>query len=153
MGLHKILAVFLFLTICVIFSSHLCAALKCWECRSDADNSCADPFDNSTYHFSDCERKTLPHIRGPGTMCRKIRQKVNGQWRYIRSCAWLSDRDKMNRVGDERYCLIRSGTWDIHIEYCECYSKDGCNSAKALGSSWKWTLAIILMVSVMKVIL
>lgn len=54
---------------------------------------------------------------------------VDGKWRYIRSCAWMSDPLKMARRGDERFCLIRQGTWDIHIEYCECYSKDGCNSS------------------------
>ena len=51
---------------------------------------------------------------------------VNGNWRYIRSCAWLGEPG----VGrDERYCTHRSGTYNIHVEYCTCRSKDGCNGA------------------------
>ena len=42
---------------------------------------------------------------------------VNGNWRYIRSCAWLGEPG----VGrDERYCIHRSGTYNIHVEYCTC---------------------------------
>ena len=51
---------------------------------------------------------------------------MNGNWRYIRSCAWLGEPG----VGrDERYCTHRSGTYNIHVEYCTCRSKDGCNGA------------------------
>ena len=75
-------------------------------------------------------------------MCRKVRQKgrllnenekidnylllhilanslfaVNGNWRYLRSCAWLGEPG----VGkDERYCIHRTGTYNIHVEYCTC---------------------------------
>ena len=63
------------------------------------------------------------------TMCRKIRQKINGNWRYIRGCAWLGEPG----IGrDERYCIHRSGTYNVHMEYCTCRSKDGCNSATSL---------------------
>lgn len=31
-------------------------------------------------------------------------------------------------VGDERFCLMRTGTFNIFLEYCQCNSKDGCNS-------------------------
>lgn len=31
--------------------------------------------------------------------------------------------------GDERFCLMRTGTYNIFMEYCTCNSKDGCNSA------------------------
>ena len=30
--------------------------------------------------------------------------------------------------GDERFCLMRTGTYNIFMEYCTCNSKDGCNS-------------------------
>lgn len=52
-------------------------AIKCWECRSDSDPKCSDPFDNSTLQITDC-RQVLPLTHLPGvksTMCRKIRQK------------------------------------------------------------------------------
>lgn len=29
--------------------------------------------------------------------------------------------------GDERFCLMRTGTYNIFVEYCTCNSKDGCN--------------------------
>lgn len=51
--------------------------LKCWECRSDSDPKCADPFDNSTLSITDCRQvESLEHLPGVRpTMCRKIRQK------------------------------------------------------------------------------
>ncbi|CAH2264722.1 uncharacterized protein LOC120631096 [Pararge aegeria] len=102
--------------------------IKCWSCRSNNDPKCADPFDNKTVPITDCnEEKGL--INFPGlrpNMCRKIRQKVNGEWRYFRGCAYLGE---VGIKGDERFCLMRTGTYNIFIEYCTCNSKDGCNSS------------------------
>jgi len=108
--------------------------IKCWECRSDTDPKCADPFDNSTVPITDCTQEPfLPHIPNvKATMCRKIRQKVHGEWRYIRSCAYLGE---PGIEGDERFCLMRTGTYNIFMEYCTCNSKDGCNSASLLSLS------------------
>lgn len=52
-------------------------SIKCWECRSDSDPKCADPFDNSTLSITDCKQNAeLEHLPGvKSTMCRKIRQK------------------------------------------------------------------------------
>lgn len=50
---------------------------------------------------------------------------VNGEWRYFRSCAYMGE---PGIVGDERFCLMRTGTFNIFLEYCQCNSKDGCNS-------------------------
>ncbi|XP_049948821.1 protein quiver-like [Schistocerca serialis cubense] len=102
--------------------------IKCWECRSDTDPKCADPFDNSTVPITDCKQEPdLPHLKGiRPKMCRKIRQKVNGEWRYFRSCAYVGE---VGIAGDERFCLMRTGTYNIFMEYCTCDSKDGCNSA------------------------
>ncbi|KAL5279648.1 hypothetical protein ACFFRR_003941 [Megaselia abdita] len=102
--------------------------IKCWACRSDSDPKCGDPFDNSTLAIADCAQVgELPHLPGvKATMCRKIRQKVNGEWRYFRSCAYMGEPG----IGkDERFCLMRTGTYNIFMEYCTCNSKDGCNSA------------------------
>lgn len=65
-------------------------------------------------------------------MCRKIRQKVNGEWRYFRSCAYLGE---PGIEGDERFCLMRTGTYNIFMEYCTCNSKDGCNAASLFSVS------------------
>ncbi|XP_001604229.1 uncharacterized protein LOC100120607 isoform X1 [Nasonia vitripennis] len=106
-------------------------SIKCWACRSDSDPKCADPFDNSTVPITDCsQEKELDHLPGvKPTMCRKIRQKVNGEWRYFRSCAYMGE---PGILGDERFCLMRTGTYNIFMEYCTCNSKDGCNSAPGL---------------------
>lgn len=132
-------------------------SIKCWVCRSDSDPKCADPFDNTTVPITDCKQEPeLEHIPGVRpTMCRKIRQKgvlithqiwsfpvasfqlflfvrilllslVNGVWRYFRSCAYMGE---PGIAGDERFCLMRTGTYNIFMEYCTCNSKDGCNSA------------------------
>lgn len=52
-------------------------SIKCWECRSDNDPKCTDPFDNTTFHMTDCKQMdALDHLPGvKPTMCRKIRQK------------------------------------------------------------------------------
>lgn len=94
-------------------------AIKCWECRSDSDPKCADPFDNSTLSITDC-RQADPKEHLPGvkaTMCRKIRQKVHGEWRYFRSCAWMGE---PGIEGDERFCIMRTGSYNIFMEYCTC---------------------------------
>ncbi|KAJ8959160.1 hypothetical protein NQ318_022421 [Aromia moschata] len=79
-------------------------------------------FDNTTFAITDC--KVLPQLDYlPGvnaTMCRKMRQKVNGVWRYIRSCAFLGE---PGLKGDPRFCLMRTGTYNIFMEYCTCNEK------------------------------
>jgi len=62
-------------------------------------------------------------------MCRKVRQKVNGEWRYIRSCAFLGEPGLESSIGsgrDERYCIHRTGTYNIHVEYCTCRYEKTC---------------------------
>ncbi|KOB71390.1 putative secreted protein [Operophtera brumata] len=44
------------------------------------------------------------------------------------ACAGKSGR-KVGIQGDERFCLMRTGTYNIFIEYCTCNSKDGCNAS------------------------
>ncbi|KAJ8915176.1 hypothetical protein NQ315_000429 [Exocentrus adspersus] len=103
-------------------------SIKCWDCRSDADPKCSDPFDNTTFAITDCSKvnplETYPLARA--TMCRKIRQKIHGVWKYIRGCAFLGE---PGIQGDERFCLMRTGTYNIFMEYCTCNTKDGCNTS------------------------
>ncbi|XP_076178041.1 crooked [Ptiloglossa arizonensis] len=120
----RVLASVFFLLCCV----QQVLSIKCWVCRSDWDPKCADPFDNTTVPITDCKQEPdLEHLPGVRpSMCRKIRQKVNGVWRYFRSCAYMGE---PGIAGDERFCLMRTGTYNIFMEYCTCNSKDGCNSA------------------------
>ncbi|XP_017481306.1 PREDICTED: uncharacterized protein LOC108370491 [Rhagoletis zephyria] len=103
------------------------STIKCWDCRSDNDPKCGNPFDNSSLVITDCAHEPellhLPGVRP--TMCRKIRQKMYGEWRYFRSCAYMGE---PGIEGDERFCLMRTGSYNIFMEYCTCNSKDGCNS-------------------------
>ncbi|XP_026321475.1 uncharacterized protein LOC113231389 [Hyposmocoma kahamanoa] len=112
----------------VLVVARYALGIKCWNCRSNTDPKCADPFDNSTMPITDCKKeKGFVHLPGvKPSMCRKIRQKVNGEWRYFRDCAYLGE---VGIQGDERFCLMRTGTYNIFIEYCTCNSKDGCNSS------------------------
>lgn len=112
----------------------LVLSIKCWECRSDNDPKCADPFDNSTLVITDCNHEPeLAHLPGVRpTMCRKIRQKAHGEWRYFRSCAYMGE---PGIEGDERYCLMRTGSYNIFMEFCTCNSKDGCNGAGLLSGN------------------
>ena len=43
-----------------------------------------------------------------------------------------------------RYCIHRSGTYNIHVEYCTCRKKDGCNGAGETRLSWGLALVVTL---------
>ncbi|XP_058450102.1 uncharacterized protein LOC131429779 [Malaya genurostris] len=125
----------------ITFTVQMVLGIKCWECRSDSDPKCSDPFDNSTLQITDCRqvepKEHLPGVRA--TMCRKIRQKVHGEWRYFRSCAFMGE---PGIEGDERFCLMRSGTYNIFMEYCTCNSKDGCNAASQFAPQFASVLSL-----------
>merc|ERR1712025_458961 len=140
----RIVGVYLAVLVALIFAVISGYSIKCWECRSDGDPKCADPFDNTSFPITDCshkqEREHLPGLES--TMCRKIRQKVNGEWRFIRSCAFLGEPGVGN---DERYCIHRSGTYNIHVEYCTCRKKDGCNSVAGRGADWRVVISLLIL--------
>uniref|UniRef100_A0A4Q8K287 U6-Liphistoxin-Lsp1a_1 n=2 Tax=Liphistius TaxID=62150 RepID=A0A4Q8K287_9ARAC len=135
--------------ICLLFLCDYGEAIKCWVCRSDADPRCKDPFDNTTLPITDCDAYSLEHYPGlKATMCRKIRQKVYGDWRFIRTCAFLGTPGE--GTGNENYCSMRTGTYNVFVETCTCNSKDGCNSASltrfsilALGLSFLILLGVV----------
>merc|ERR1719288_577177 len=95
-------------------------SIKCWVCRSDGDPKCADPFDNTSFPITDCRQvEERAHLQGLES--------------------------SMGSGRDERYCIHRTGTYNIHVEYCTCRSKDGCNGGKSISPShWSilWTLSI-----------
>ncbi|XP_054742752.1 uncharacterized protein LOC129247597 [Anastrepha obliqua] len=121
----------IFVIILLMCLLHMGCAIKCWDCRSDNDPKCGNPFDNSSLVITDCAQEPeLSHLPGVRpTMCRKIRQKMHGEWRYFRSCAYMGE---PGIEGDERYCLMRTGSYNIFMEYCTCNSKDGCNGGNLL---------------------
>jgi len=145
-GLASLSSIIVMVAFIYILGIQTSESIKCWVCRSDGDPKCADPFDNTSFPIADC-RTEKPREHLPGlepTMCRKVRQKVNGNWRYIRSCAWLGEPG----VGrDERYCIHRSGTYNIHVEYCTCRSKDGCNAGGRITPVSYAQLSLLLTIS------
>ncbi|XP_021951888.1 uncharacterized protein LOC110848860 [Folsomia candida] len=105
------------------------AGIKCWVCNSFNDLGCGDPFDNSSFPITDCDaelnkRANLQGVKA--TMCRKLVQKIEGKWRFIRGCAFLGE---PGIGGDERFCRRYLGSYDLYTEDCLCRSKDGCNGA------------------------
>lgn len=152
-------------------------AIKCYVCQSNVDPKCADPFDNLTLPITDCDSypradlvpKTeyeLNPDRGffssfgqtssvkplRATMCRKIRQKVNGEWRTIRGCGYLgspgdTEADQLD-TGTGAHCTMRHGTFDVFMESCACNNKDGCNGA-ILGSSVNNWMLIPMVIALM----
>lgn len=132
-------------------------AIKCYVCQSNIDPKCADPFDNLTLHITDCDaypradlvpRNELDVIEEKGffsafsqpapvkpiaaSMCRKIRQKVDGEWRTIRGCGYLGPPGELplDRLDSGGHCQMRHGSYDVFMESCTCNNKDGCNAAQ-----------------------
>ncbi|CAG0895951.1 unnamed protein product, partial [Darwinula stevensoni] len=117
-----------------------CWSIKCWECRSDQDPKCGDPFDNTSYPITDCATKPhkphLPEIAS--TMCRKIRQKEDGRWRQvIRRCGSVSE------MGVTGVCNQGIDENSVYREECYC-STDGCNVASSYHLSGALALASLL---------
>lgn len=144
------------------FNVNYISAIKCYVCQSNVDPKCADPFDNLTLPITDCDeypradlvqKSELDVIEEKGffatfglsapvkplraTMCRKVRQKVNGEWRTIRGCGYLAPAQQQQSQSSSaskelsNICEIRHGTYDIFMETCNCNSKDGCNGSNS----------------------
>ncbi|CAL1287610.1 unnamed protein product [Larinioides sclopetarius] len=131
--------------LCFLYFFGTACGIKCWVCRSDADPRCVDPFDNTTIPIFDCDTMKLPQYPGlKATMCRKIRQKVYGNWRFIRTCAFLGTPGE--GTGNENHCTMRTGTYNVYFETCTCNSKDGCNGAVSLRMSCATLLLTLLLI-------
>lgn len=156
----KVIVVTIPLILISITEKNLVQAIKCYVCQSNVDPKCADPFDNLTLPITDCDaypradlvpRNELDVIEDKSffaafsqpppvkplvaTMCRKIRQKVNGEWRTIRGCGYLDppgDPRSDNQDSTSGHCEMRHGSYDVFMESCTCNSKDGCNSTTSL---------------------
>lgn len=68
---------------------------------------------------------------------------VYGNWRFIRSCAFLGSPGE--GTGNENFCTMRTGTYNVFMETCTCNSKDGCNTTSTLSS---WSSLLLLFVSI-----
>lgn len=128
-------------------------SLQCYECNSEYDPSCGDPFNNYSIGVVNCSVKKVPeHLvrqdTHPGetirpTVCRKIVQKIDiGKGttkRVIRECGYIQDQL------DDKRCLRRTGTMGTETHYCAC-TTSFCNdstSVRPLGICMVFALVAI----------
>lgn len=152
------------------------AAIKCYVCQSNIDPKCADPFDNLTLPITDCDaypradlvhRNELDVIEEKGflelfsqpapvkplaaSMCRKIRQKVDGEWRTIRGCGYLGPPGELplEKTDSSGHCQMRFGSYDVFMESCTCNNKDGCNGSTSWITLSPVTISLLISASIL----
>lgn len=99
-------------------------SITCYQCNSEYDPRCGDPFDPYSLGTVNCSmKKQLDHLEGfKPVLCRKTVQKVYGHTRVIRSCGYITDEN------DDKRCVRRSGTHEVTLHYCSC-TRSLCNAA------------------------
>lgn len=119
--------------ICVVLLSvaifiGVTSAVICYECNSEYDPRCGDPFDPYSLGQVNCSMKEHPeHLteKSPASLCRKTTQKIFGKIRVVRGCGYLTDEHA------NKECLKRSGTFEVQSFFCSC-DEDLCNGAVTL---------------------
>ncbi|XP_020815216.1 uncharacterized protein LOC110189476 [Drosophila serrata] len=107
-------------------------ALMCYDCNSEFDPRCGDPFEPYSIGEVNCSKQEpLEHLKDKykPTLCRKTVQKIYGKTRIVRGCGYIPD----ERTDAE--CVKRSGTHDVAAIYCSC-TKDLCNGANSPLAQW-----------------
>lgn len=120
--------VFFAVLICIVEGSG--QNISCYQCNSGSQYNgakCGDPFD------AKAEIDFLIPCGPEYTMCRKMTQNVEGDYRVIRSCA---------TSGRKNQCYGRTGTANIKLEYCECDSSE-CNSAPSIFPALSLSLSVV----------
>lgn len=136
-------------------------AIMCYHCNSAYDPRCADPFNAFSIGMINCSTQppTEHMIQSQlnATLCRKTTQKGMLRWlelwpssvfifvvlvygvvRVVRGCGYITD-DR-----DDKDCMKRSGTHDVHALYCACTS-DLCNKSSQLFHQHQITFAILIL--------
>ncbi|EDW00712.1 GH21037 [Drosophila grimshawi] len=106
-------------------------ALMCYDCNSEYDPRCGDPFEPYSIGEVNCSKQEpLEHLKDKykPILCRKTVQKIYGKTRIVRGCGYIPD----ERTDKE--CIRRSGTHDVSATYCAC-TKELCNGATAVGAN------------------
>ncbi|EDW79736.1 UPAR/Ly6 domain-containing protein crok [Drosophila tropicalis] len=106
-------------------------ALMCYDCNSEYDPRCGDPFEPYSIGEVNCSKQEpLEHLKDKyqPMLCRKTVQKIYGKTRIVRGCGYIPD----ERTDGE--CIKRSGTHDVAAIYCAC-TGELCNGANSMMSS------------------
>ncbi|EDW60738.1 UPAR/Ly6 domain-containing protein crok [Drosophila virilis] len=106
-------------------------ALMCYDCNSEYDPRCGDPFEPYSIGEVNCSKQEpLEHLKDKykPMLCRKTVQKIYGKVRVVRGCGYIPD----ERTDKE--CIRRLGTHDVSATYCAC-TQELCNGANAVGIS------------------
>ncbi|XP_044739542.1 protein quiver-like [Chrysoperla carnea] len=134
----KILLGVVFLS-CFAIQNSIGYSIKCWECNSDFDPKCGDPFDNSTIPITDCAQRKPNLDYDPVVNSHSCEKKIQtdiitGKRSVVRSCGYQSPSVAFGK------CKEPEQNSKIRIEFCElCSDKDGCNSAPSLLSRNSFT--------------
>ncbi|NP_001156181.1 uncharacterized protein LOC100164060 precursor [Acyrthosiphon pisum] len=110
---------------CLVLLPDYGKAINCWVCSTDTDQRCNDPMNMTKGAIEDCSR--APHSAFLQPVCKKQKQRVNGELLIIRSCAWASD-----SRSDDGPCAINTPA-NIRIEHCSTCDQDLCNGAVVIG--------------------
>ncbi|KAL2721387.1 protein quiver-like, partial [Vespula maculifrons] len=113
-------------------------AIICYQCNSEYDPRCGDPFNPYSLGTVNCSfQPRLEHLDHlEPTICRKISQRIYGKDRVVRGCGYITDQK------DNGACLLRTGTHDVRAHYCAC-TGDLCNSAEKRRPSSLLNLATV----------
>ncbi|XP_037950699.1 uncharacterized protein LOC119681592 [Teleopsis dalmanni] len=109
----------------VLCCLQVCTALMCYDCNSEFDPRCGDPFHPYSIGEVNCSKQEpLEHLKDKykPTLCRKTTQKIYGKVRVVRGCGYIPDER------DDGECMKRLGTHDVQAIYCAC-TTDLCNHA------------------------
>ncbi|KAG7202178.1 hypothetical protein KM043_015858 [Ampulex compressa] len=123
----------------LLFTFHHGEAIICYQCNSEYDPRCGDPFDPYSLGTVNCSfQPRLEHLNHlEPSLCRKISQRVYGKERVVRGCGYIMDER------DNAECILRTGTHDVRAVYCSC-TGDLCNSAESRTPSVLLPLASLL---------
>lgn len=111
-------------------------ALICYDCNSEYDPRCGDPFEPYSIGEVNCSKQEpLEHLKDKykPSLCRKTTQKIYGKIRIVRGCGYIPDER------DDHECNKRLGTHDVQAIYCAC-TTDLCNHAQSLLNSNNYSL-------------
>jgi hypothetical protein len=117
---------FAILGVVLIVGTENALGIKCHICNSgdqyegkECEELSSDKFLMDCNEFG--EKNNFPEYIN-ATMCRKMDQTVQDDYRVVRSCAQTGRTDR---------CIERTGTRNIKVTYCEC-DTEGCNTAAEL---------------------